>query len=222
MASSGTTAFAPDLAELLEEAFERAGLEMRSGYDFRTGVRSFNFMMAEWANRGINLWTLDEGTISVAAADNSYDVTNAVDVIEHYIRVGTGTAQADYKLERISVSQWAAITNKQVTGRPTQIFVQRLVDRTVLNLWPVPDQAYTLVYWKLARIEDAGGAANTADMPFRFIPALVSGLAYHIATKKPQAAARVPILKQIYEEQFALAADEDRDRASVYLLPDLV
>lgn len=219
MPSSGTTQFSPDIVELLEEAYERAGLEMRSGYDFRTGVRSFNFLMAEWANRGMNLWTLEESTAAVTAGDSTYDVSDAVDVVEHFIRTGTGTSTLDVKLQRISVSEFSDISNKLVRGKPTQIFVQRLKDKTTLNLWPVPDQSYTLVYWKLSRLDDAGSATSTTDMPYRFLPALVSGLAYHIATKKPQAAARVPILKQIYEEQFEMAADEDRDRASVWLTP---
>lgn len=221
MAVSGTTVFNPNIIELLEEAYERAGLEMRGGYDLRTGIRSFNFMMAEWANRGLNLWTITEGTAALDSGDSSVDINNVVDVIDYAVRIGTGTSQNDYRLERIGVSQWANITNKNMTGRPTQIYVERLTDTTRVKVWPVPSTDYTLVYWALSRIDDAGVPTNTADMPYRFIPALVAGLAYHIATKKPAAMQRVPFLKQEYEEQFRLAADEDRDRASVFFLPDV-
>lgn len=221
MATSGTTSFNPNIIELLEEAFERAGLEMRSGYDLKTGIRSFNFMMAEWANRGLNLWTISEGTTPLASGDNTADISNVVDVIEYALRTGTGAAQTDYRLERISVAQWAAITNKNLQGRPTQIYVERLTDTTRVSVWPVPSADYTLAYWALSRIDDAGAGTNTADMPYRFIPALVAGLAYHIATKKQEAMQRVPFLKQAYEEQFALAAEEDRDRASIFFLPDV-
>ena len=221
MATSGAFNFNPNIAELLEEAFERAGLEMRSGYDLKTGIRSFNFMMAEWANRGLNLWTIQEDSTPITTGENEVDIDNVVDVIEYVIRNGTGEAQADYKLERISVSQWANITNKNITGRPTQIYVERLRDVTRVKLWPSPSQDYELVYWTLRRLEDAGSAGNTADLPYRFIPALVSGLAYYIAMKRPEATMRVPTLKQIYEEQFALAAEEDRDRASVFFYPDM-
>lgn len=219
MATSGTTAFNPNIIELLEEAYERAGLEMRSGYDLKTGIRSFNFLMAEWANRGLNLWTITEGTASLVTGDNSVDINNVVDLIDFALRTGSGSSQTDYRLERISVPQWAAITNKNLTGRPTQIYIERLADTSRVKVWPVPSQDYTLVYWALARIEDAGAGSNTADMPFRFIPALVSGLAYHIATKKPAAMQRVPFLKEEYERQFQLAAEEDRDRSSVFLVP---
>lgn len=221
VAASGTTSFNPNIIELLEEAFERAGVEMRSGYDLKTGIRSFNFLMAEWANRGLNLWTITEGTVAFAAGDTSKDIDDVVDLIDFAVRTGSGQSQVDYRLERIGVSQYAQITNKTITGRPTQIYVQRLTDTTRATLWPIPSQAYTLVYWALARIDDAGVATNTADMPYRFVPALVSGLAYHIATKKPEAMARVPFLRDEYERQFALAAEEDRDRSSIYLLPDL-
>jgi hypothetical protein len=221
MTTSGTTTFNPNIIELLEEAYERAGLELRSGYDLKTGIRSFNFLMAEWANRGLNLWTITEGTVSLASGDNTADINNIVDLIDYAIRTGSGSNQTDYRIERVGVSQWAAITNKNMTGRPVQIYVERLTDTTRIKVWPVPSQDYTLVYWALSRMDDAGAATNTADMPYRFIPALVSGLAYHIATKKPAAMQRVPFLKQEYEEQFRLAADEDRDRSSVFFLPDV-
>ena len=221
MTTSGATDFNPNLIELLEEAYERAGLDLRSGYDLKTGIRSFNFMMAEWANRGLNLWTIDSSTLSFSPGENQKTIDDIVDVIDHAIRMGSGESQVDYRLERIGVSQYAAITNKNTTGRPSMIYVERLADTTKVTLWPVPDQNYTMVYWALSRIQDAGAATNTADMPYRFIPALVAGLAYHIATKKPQAMERVPYLKQEYEAQFALAAEEDRDRASIFLLPDL-
>ena len=221
MATSGTFNFNPNIIELLEEAYERAGLEMRSGYDLKTGMRSFNFLMAEWANRGLNLWTIEERTVVISEGVNEIDIPNVVDVIDYCLRSGMGSAQTDYKLERIAVGQWANITVKNMTGMPTQIYVERLRDTTRVKLWPVPQDDYVLVYWCLRRLEDAGAGANTPDLPYRFIPALVSGLAYHIAMKRPEATMRVPTLKQIYEEQFQLAADEDRDRSSVFLVPDL-
>lgn len=223
MASSGTYV-SIDIGAVVEEAYERAGLEMRSGYDLRTAIRSFNFLMAEWANRGLNLWTMDEETQALTANDNTYTLTaNTVDVIEAAIRTGTGSAQVDRPLERISVSQWAQLANKTQTGQPTSFFVQRGVTDAVINLWPVPDNAqdYTLVYWRLRRIEEAGAITNTPDLPFRFIPALVCGLAYQIALKKSKDAQRIPYLKAEYEMAFELAADEDRDRSSVFLIPEV-
>ena len=220
MAASGTYN-TWDISLIIEEAYERAGLEMRSGYDLRTGIRSFNFLMAEWANQGLNMWTFEEGTQAITAADGTYTMpANTVDLIEYAIR---DSDNIDRPLERLSVSQWANLSDKTQTGEPTCIFIQRGVTDTVVNLWPVPDSAdtYTLVYWRLRRIQEAGSITNTADLPFRFIPALTAGLAYNIALKKSPDAQRIPFLKAEYEVAFALAADEDRDRASVFLVPDL-
>lgn len=214
----------PDLPELFEEAFERAGLEMRSGYDLKTARRSLNLMTLEWANRGLNLFTIEAGTQVLTSGVGTYTLpTGTIDLIEHQLRTGTGTSQVDTSLERISVSTYAQQTNKQITGRPTQIFVQRLAGSTTVTLWPLPDstQTYTLFYYRLKGIDGlASGIGADANMvPPRFVPALVAGLAYYIAMKKPEAAERVIPLKAVYEEQFELAALEDRDRSSVSFVP---
>lgn len=214
----------PDLPELFEEAFERAGLEMRSGYDLKTARRSLNLMTLEWANRGLNLFTIEAGTQVLTPGTGTYTMpTGTIDLIEHQLRTGTGTSQVDTSLERISVSTYAQQTNKQITGRPTQIFVQRLAGSTTVTLWPLPDntQTYTLFYYRLKGIDGlASGIGADANMvPPRFVPALVAGLAYYIAMKKPEAAERVIPLKAVYEEQFELAAMEDRDRSSVMFVP---
>lgn len=214
----------PDLAELFEEAYERAGLEMRSGYDLKTARRSLNLLTLEWANRGLNLFTIESGTIPLVANTGTYTMpSGTIDLIEHQLRTGTGTSQVDTYLQRISVSTYAQQTNKQIKGRPTQIFVQRLATSTTITLWPLPDssQSYTLVYYRLKGIDGlASGIGTDANMvPPRFVPALVAGLAYYIALKKPEVMDRVLPLKQLYEEQFELAALEDRDRSSIMLTP---
>jgi hypothetical protein len=214
----------PDLPELFEEAFERAGLEMRSGYDLKTARRSLNLLALEWANKGLNLFTIEAGTLALTTGTTVYTLpTGTIDIIEHQLRTGTGTSQVDTSLERISVSTYAQQTNKQITGRPTQIFVQRLPTSTTVTLWPTPDnsQAYTLFYYRLKGIDGlaSGIGGETVSVPPRFVPALVAGLAYYIAMKKPEAIQRVLPLKQVYDEQFELAAGEDRDRSSVSFVP---
>lgn len=214
----------PDLPELFEEAFERAGLEMRAGYDLKTARRSLNLLTLEWANKGLNLFTIEAGTLALTAGTTVYTLpTGTIDIIEHQLRTGTGTAQVDTALERISVSTYAQQTNKQITGRPTQIFVQRLPTSTTVTLWPTPDnsQSYTLFYYRLKGIDGlaSGIGADMTSVPPRFVPALVAGLAYYIAMKKPEAIQRVLPLKAVYDEQFELAAGEDRDRSSVNFVP---
>jgi hypothetical protein len=214
----------PDLPELFEEAFERAGLEMRSGYDLKTARRSLNLLTLEWANRGLNLFTIEGGTLALTAGTTTYTLpTGTIDIIEHQLRTGTGTAQVDTALERISVSTYAQQTNKQITGRPTQVFVQRLPTSTTVTFWPTPDnsQSYTLFYYRLKGIDGlaSGIGGDVTSVPPRFVPALVAGLAYYIAMKKPEAIQRVLPLKQIYDEQFELASGEDRDRSSVSFVP---
>jgi len=225
MATSGTATFNPDIAEICEEAFERCGLEMRSGYDLRTARRSLNIMSAEWSNRGLNLWTVAEGTLSITAGTATYTLpSDTIDLLEHVIRTGSGSTQSDQSLTRISGSTYATLTSKNSEGKPVQIYVDRQATPTV-TLWPVPDSAatYTLVYWRIRRIEDVGTAAsNTYDAPSRFIPPLVAGLAYQIALKRPEVDInRVALLKAAYEEQFTLAADEDRSKASVQFVPSI-
>ena len=221
MATSGTTAFNMDFTEIAEEAWERAGREMRSGYDLRTARRSMNLMTIEWQNRGINLWTIDEGTVSLVSGTGQYTLpADTVDLLEQVIRTGSGSTQQDLTINRISVSTYASIPNKTTTGRPIQFWIERLVDAPRINVWPVPDSNdYTFKYWRMRRIEDAGRGAETADMPFRFLPCLVAGLAYHIAMKVPELQQRIPILKAMYEEEFDRAASEDRVKTNARFVP---
>ena len=221
MATSGTTAFNMDFTEIAEEAWERAGREMRSGYDLRTARRSMNLMTIEWQNRGLNLWTIDEGTVSLVSGTAQYSLpADTVDLLEQVIRTGSGTTQQDLTINRISVSTYASIPNKTTTGRPIQFWIERLVDAPRINIWPVPDSNdYTFKYWRMRRIEDAGSGVQTADMPFRFLPCLVAGLAYHIAMKVPELAQRVQMLKAAYEEEFDRAASEDRVKTNARFVP---
>ena len=214
----------PDLPDIFEEAFERAGLEMRSGYDLKTARRSLNLMTLEWQNRGLNLFTIDSGTLAIIAGTATYTMpSDTIDLLEHQLRTGTGVNQTDTALERISVSTYAQQTNKNTQGRPTQIYVQRLPTETKITLWPVPDATttYTLLYFRLKGIDglSAGVGSSITTVPPRFVPALVSGLAYYIAMKKPESAALVPSLKHEYEFQFSLAAGEDEERSSVRFVP---
>jgi hypothetical protein len=211
----------PDLAEIFEEAFERAGLEMRSGYDLKTVRRSLNMLTLEWQNRGLNLFTIESGTQLLTPGTAVYTLpADTIDVIEHQLRSGTGTSQTDTAIQRISVSTYAQQTNKNTQGRPTQIYVDRGVSDVKFTLWPVPDTAYTVAYYRLKGIDGlVSGISGAAAIPPRFIPALVSGLAFHIAMKKPEAAMRAPALRDEYNAQFQLAADEDEDRASLHFTP---
>jgi hypothetical protein len=289
-----------DFTEIAEEAWERAGREMRSGYDLRTARRSMNLMTIEWQNRGINMWTIEEGTIPLVSGQNTYALPNdTIDLLEHVIRTGDNTAstQADLTITRISVSTYATIPNKLAAGRPIQIWIQRMsgetsptgttlvgtitstattitvanastlagtgfikLDDEIINygyitgntlyncfrgqqnttavghttgatvynpnvpavtLWLTPDnsQQYTLVYYRLRRIQDAGAGVETADMNFRFLPCVVAGLAYYIAMKVPELIQRLPMLKEAYDTQFDLAAGEDREKAAIRFVP---
>jgi hypothetical protein len=213
-----------DLTELVEEAFERAGSEMRTGYDLRTARRSLNLMFADWANRGVNLWTVDQGSIDLVAGTGTYNLPDdTVDLMEHVIRTNAGNTatQSDLTCSRISVSTYATLPNKLDQGRPIQVYIDRQSPTPTVTLWPVPDaaQSYKFVYWRLRRIEDAGNGVNTMDVPFRFLPCMTAGLAYYLALKIPGAAERLPILKEQYDEAWALAASEDRDKSSVRFVP---
>ena len=300
MTTTGSTLFNMDFTDIAEEAWERAGREMRSGYDLRTARRSMNLMTIEWQNRGINMWTIEEGTIPLVPGQNTYALPNdTIDLLEHVIRTGGNTAstQADLTITRISVSTYATIPNKLAPGRPIQIWVQRMsgetsptgttldgtitstattitvadasnlaatgfikLDNEIINygyitgntlyncfrgqqnttaaahttgatvynpnvpavtLWLTPDnsQQYTLVYYRLRRIQDAGAGVETGDMNFRFLPVVVAGLAYYIAMKVPELAQRLPMLKEAYETQFDLAAGEDREKAAIRFVP---
>jgi hypothetical protein len=300
MTTSGTTAFNLDLTELVEEAFERAGSELRTGYDLRTARRSLNLMFADWANRGVNMWTFEQGTINLTPGLNTYALpVDTVDLLEHVIRTGAGNVatQSDLTITRISVSTYATIPNKLQQARPIQVWYQRLDGQTssigttlnggitatattitlasvaglpatgfllidsetiqygyisgnVLNncfrgqngttaaahstgaavytqnlpsitVWPTPDNTatYQFVYWRMRRIDDAGGGVRTMDVPFRFLPCMVAGLAYYLALKIQGGADRLPVLKQQYDEAWQLAADEDREKAAIRFVP---
>jgi hypothetical protein len=223
MATSGVANFNLDLSEIVEEAFERAGGELRSGYDLRTARRSLNLLFADWANRGINMWTFEQGTINLVPGQATYDLpTDTVDLLEHVIRTGAGNAstQADLTITRISVSTYATIPNKLQQARPIQIWIERL-DTPRVTLWPVPDnsQTYQLVYWRMRRIQNAGEGVNTMDMPFRFIPCMVAGLAYYLALKVPGAIQRLDVLKMQYDEAWQLASGEDQEKAALRFVP---
>ena len=221
MASSGTTAFSLDILEIVEEAFEMTGVESRNGYDLKTARRSLDLLMREWGNRGINFWTIKESSEAVAADQSSITLdADTIDILDAVWRTGTGQSQHDGPFTRIGIDEFANIANKNNPGSPSLVWVNRVVP-PVANIWPIPVEAGTFVYWKLRRIEDAGAYTNTVDVPPRFLPAMTSGLAYYLAIKTPSAAERIPMLQQEYERQFGLASDEDRERASVYLVPDL-
>lgn len=304
MTTSGTSIFDMNFTEIAEEAYERAGREMRTGYDLRTARRSMNLLTIEWANRGINMWTIEQGQINLVQGQNTYALpTDTIDLLDHVIRTNANNSsiQSDLNITRISVSTYATIPNKLTQARPIQVWIQRLSGQTALTaitlaqtinssintiqlnstvglaptgfiqldseiiyyqyidgntlyncargqsntvaaghnsgtavsvpnlpaitVWPTPDQGtvqdpyYTFVYWRMRRIEDAGGGVRTADMPFRFLPCLVSGLAYYVAMKNPELEARLPMLKAVYEEQFNLAAGEDREKAAIRFVP---
>jgi len=298
--TSGTTSFNLPFNEIAEEAYERCGIEMRSGYQLRTARRSLNLLTIEWANRGINLWTIEEGEIQLVTGQVKYPLpADTIDLLDHVIRQNQGTAnQIDISITRISASTYLQIPNKLAQGRPIQIWIDRQtglnnpttavlnggitstattidVSSTVplaasgfiqigsetisytnivgnqlqlcnrgqnnttaaahltgvaitnqylpsVNLWLAPDAGgspYTLVYWRMRRVMDAGGGTNVADIPFRFLPCLVAGLSYHLAVKNPESQDRVQMLKQAYEEQWLVASQEDREKASLRLAP---
>jgi hypothetical protein len=302
--TSGTAAFNLDLTEIVEEAFERVGSEMRTGYDLKTARRSLNLMFADWANRGVNMWTFEQGTIPLIQGLNTYTLpTDTVDLLEHVIRTQPNQTsnQADLTITRISVSTYATIPNKLTQARPIQVWIQRLdgqisptgytyqsadtsaqtitlsstvglpttgylnigaetvyygwinsttqvggvfraqngtsqITPTVgtavyvnnaprITVWPTPDQGtvaspyYQFVYWRMRRVQDAGGGVNVMDVPFRFIPCMTAGLAYYMALKVPGALERLPVLKAQYDEAWQLASDEDREKAAVRFVP---
>ena len=230
MTTSGTATFNLDLLNLVEEAYERCGQEMRTGYDLRSARRSFNLLTIEWANRGLNFWTIEQATIPMVSGTISYNLPlDTIDLLDCVIRTQSGVNQTDINISRISADTYLSIPNKNAQGRPLQVWVNRQSGATdpdgimypTINVWPVPDQSsyYTFVYYRLRRIQDAGDGIETPDIPFRFLPALVSGLAYYMAMKIPDAMERLPMLKQVYDEQWQFAADEDREKAPLRLVP---
>lgn len=300
MSTSGTSAFNLNLNDVVEEAFERAGGELRSGYDLRTARRSLNLLFADWANRGINLWTVEQGSVVLTPGLSTYSLpVDTVDLLEHVIRTqaNNSATQADLTITRISVSTYATIPNKIQQARPIQIYVNRqsgttgptgltltsginatatsitlsstvglpaqgyikignetifysyivnnvlsncfrgqnnstaashslgaavsLTNLPCVTVWPVPDdsQTYTLVYWRMRRIQDATTGVVDFDIPFRFLPCLTAGLSYYLALKLPEGAQRLPTLKAMYDEAWDFAAGEDREKAADRLVP---
>jgi hypothetical protein len=224
MTTSGTAIWNPTIAEIIEEAYERAGIEIRDGYQFRTARRSLNYLMADWANKGLNLWTVDFEEIPLIQGQGTYNLPDdTVDIIEHVIRQNEGSQfnQTDIIIPRIALPTYAAIPNKLAQGRPVQVYVDRLSPTPTINIWPTPNiSSYIFAYWRLRRMDDAGQpGSNTMDVPFRFLEALTAGLAYYVAMKSPDAANRTVLLKQAYNESFDLAAAEDRDRSPVRFVP---
>jgi hypothetical protein len=219
MTTSGTATFNLEFDDIIEEAFERCGIESRTGYDMRTARRSLNLMFAEWANRGLNLWTIQQHELPMVVGQAEYSLsTDTVNLLSAVVRTGTGLTQQDVSIDRISQNEYLFVPNKLTTGRPSQYYLQRTTVPK-LFVYPAPDAAttYTLVYYGIRRIEDAGSFTNNADVVFRFLPCLVAGLSYYLALKK--APDRIVMLKQLYEEEFTRAAAEDRDSASVFISP---
>ena len=216
MATSGSRDFNLDVGEIIEEAYERCGLEVRTGYDARTARRSLNLMFADWANRGINMWTVEQGTITLTQGQAQETLTaDVVDVFEIVLRRG----DTDYEVERISRGDYVTLPNKTTQGRPSQFWFNRQID-PVINLWAVPENSTDqIIYYYVQRIEDADTLVNTTDMPFRFYPCMVAGLAYYLAMKR--APERLQLLKSVYEEEFQRAADEDEDRVPLKLQPSI-
>lgn len=303
MTTTGTATFNLDVNDLIEEAFERCGQELRTGYDFRTARRSLNLLTIEWANRGINLWTIEQGQIALYPNQSIYPLpVETIDLLDQVVRTGTGTTQIDININRISESTYSTIPNKNASGRPIQVWINRqsgesnataaTVTSTVgandttipvtnisalpsagfiqigseiigysaingsslvycargqrgttaashsggaaitlhnlpnINIWPMPDQGalgtpyYTFVYWRMRRMQDAGTGTRTQDIPFRFIECMVAGLAYKMAMKLPNMdPGRMAVLKAEYDQQWALAAEEDREKASARFVP---
>jgi hypothetical protein len=228
--TSGTSGFNLDLNDIIEEAFERCGVEVRTGYEHRTARRSLNLLTIEWANRGINLWTIEQGSIPMVQGQITYALpVDTIDLLDQVVRTQSGVNQTDINISRISVSTYATIPNKNTQGRPIQVWIDRQSGATEptgvaapeIYVWPTPDQSnfYTFVYWRLRRIQDAGNGTSTQDIPFRMLNCLVAGLAYYLSLKVPEAANRIEMLKMAYEEQWLLASSEDREKASLRLAP---
>ena len=214
MTTSSSTDFELDVAEYIEEAFERCGLEVRTGYDLQTAKRSLNILLADWANRGLNQWTIEQRTQSLTSGTAEYSLgTDVIDILNAVIRRGT----TDFTISRISRDQYINIPVKSTTGRPSQYFLDRQITPN-LKLWATPENSTdTFVYDALTRIQDADTAKNTMEVPFRFYPCLTAGLAYYLAMKK--APDRIQILKAVYEEEVERASAEDRDRSNLTLTP---
>jgi len=233
MTTSGTANFNLDISDLVEEAFERCGSELRSGYDLRTARRSLNLLTVEWANRGINLWTIEQGAIPMVTGQSTYDLpVDTIDLMDMVIRTGSGQNQTDINISRIAEPTYSTIPNKNALGRPIQVWIQRLSGATTptgvqspkITVWPTPNDPgsqYTFVYWRLRRIQDAGNSGTqTMDIPFRFLNCMVAGLSYYMAMKIVTVdPGRRAELKMDYEQQLQMAQDEDRDKSPVRFVP---
>ena len=225
MAVSGSKDFEPDVAEYVEEAFERCGLELRTGYDLRTARRSMNLMLAEWANRGLNQWTIQQNSIAMVKDQTVYNIdstngTAAIDVLDVFVRETIQGTATDIPLSRMSRAEYSHLATKSTTGKPNQFFIDKQITPTI-TVWPAPDKntTYTVYCNTLTRMDDADAGANTLQMPFRFYPCMVAGLAYYLALKK--APDKVQLLKGLYEEEFTRALSQDEERASFRVAPDL-
>jgi len=216
MATSGSRDFNLDVSDIIEEAYERCGLEVRTGYDARTARRSMNLMFADWANRGINLWTVRQATITLTQGQATETLTSdVVDLLEVVLR-RNGT---DFDINKISRGEYLSVPTKTTTGRPSQFYFNRQV-LPQITMWPTPENSTDqIVYYYIRRLEDADALVNDVELPFRFLPCAVVGMAYYIALKK--APERIQLLKTVYEEEFQRAADEDEDRVSLKLQPSI-
>lgn len=217
MATSGTAVWNADVATLIEEAYELAGVEGRTGFQLRSAIRSLNLISLEWSNKGLNLWTVDQETTTIAAGVETATLpADTVDIIDLVVRID----DRDYRPVRAGVGTWAGINSKtQTAQRPNLFYVDRQIV-PVLHIWPLPTSALTIVYWRMRRIQDAGGVDYNMDVPHRFLPALVAALAYQLALKRPDISqARLQVLKMEKEEKWNDAADEDRGRESFYIAP---
>lgn len=225
MAVSGSKNFELDVADYVEEAFERCGLELRTGYDLKSATRSLNLMLAEWANRGLNQWTVNQKTISMVLDTTEYTIdstnpTATIDVLDVFVRETIGGVATDVPLSRMSRAEYSHLATKSTTGKPNQFFINKKLSPSI-TVWPAPDKntTYTLHVNTLSRMDDADVGANTMEIPFRFYPCLAAGLAYYLALKR--APEKVQMLKSLYEEEFNRALSQDEERASFRVAPDL-
>jgi len=220
MATSSSTDFEPNVAEFVEEAFERCGLELRTGYDLKTAKRSINIMLAEWANRGLNQWTIEQTTQALTEGTSSYSLnSNVIDILDMVVRRTVNSVDTDISMSRLSRSEYINIPSKTTKSRPSQFFLDKLTTPAI-KIWPAPENSTDiLVFNKIIRMDDADKATNTMDMPFRFYPCFAAGLAYYISMKRSPE--RSAVLKQAYEEEFQRAMSQDEDRASFRIRPYL-
>jgi len=227
MATSGTTTFNLDISDIMEEAYDLCGLELRSGYSYRGAKRALNLVFLEWQNKGLNLWTIEQGSATLTAGTSSYTIdASALDVVDAFIRtnVGDTSSQFDQRLNRISRTEYNHQSNKLTQSKPTQFYVDKDNDSVKIVLWSTPDsqETYTLIYDYVKKIEDVGiVASNEADVPTRYLPCLTYALAYNIACKSPEAQQRVPMIRQRYMELWEEVSEADREKASIRFVPDL-